>query len=347
MKVLHLLASDRFSGAESVVCQIITMFNNDHGIEMAYCSKDGVIGEIAKRRGIQYIGVKCFSIFKLKKVLKSYKPDIIHAHDFRASVIGSLICGKTPIIFHLHNNCPWMKKITIRSLIFKFFSKKAKVVFGVSDSVINEYAFKNSISQKYITIGNPFDRDEIIKKAKASVPLKPYSVGFFGRLAEQKRPLMFVDIIKELSGKDQNITCVMVGDGKLREAVCSKIRESGLSNTIDLTGFSDKPLPIMNSCRVVCMPSAWEGFGLVALEALALGKPVIASPVGGLVNIVNEENGSLCTSVEAFTEKISELLRNDDLYRVKTDAAIKTAKAFSNIDNYKMSLLAIYRKLID
>ena len=84
MRILHVLATSLFSGAENVACQIIGLCaDSDH--EMIYCSPDGQIRESLEQRGISFEPIKSLTASELKKAIDRVKPDIIHTHDMRAS----------------------------------------------------------------------------------------------------------------------------------------------------------------------------------------------------------------------------------------------------------------------
>ena len=87
MKILHLLASNKYSGAENVVCQIIDMFKNE--IEMAYCSPNGPIENTLKDKQITFLPLSKLSKSEIQKIINTYKPDVIHAHDVKASIVAS------------------------------------------------------------------------------------------------------------------------------------------------------------------------------------------------------------------------------------------------------------------
>ena len=76
MRVLHVLASDRFSGAENVVCQIIGMTRDDPEMEMVYCSKDGQIRDALKEQGIVFAPLNAIKTSEMKAVIKKYAPDV-------------------------------------------------------------------------------------------------------------------------------------------------------------------------------------------------------------------------------------------------------------------------------
>ena len=90
MKILHVLYSNRFSGAENVVCQIIGMMKKVPGVEMIYCSPDGQIREALSERGIAFEPIADLNKSELRRVIAKVKPDVVHAHDMRASFVAAL-----------------------------------------------------------------------------------------------------------------------------------------------------------------------------------------------------------------------------------------------------------------
>lgn len=141
IKVLHLLQSDKFSGAENVACKIIEMFNDDTNFEMAYCSKSGQISDVLQKKGIMYYPMSNLSIREVKRVVDLFEPDIIHAHDASASVISSMLSKRYPILSHMHSNPPWIKKMGKNSILYFISSLRFRNVLTVSSSIMEEYVF--------------------------------------------------------------------------------------------------------------------------------------------------------------------------------------------------------------
>ena len=101
MRIVHLLQSNKFSGAESVVCQIIEMFADETWTEMIYVCPEGPIRGILENKNIKFYPLENFSQGSINRALKYLKPDIVHAHDFSASVRASFY-NKARIISHIH-----------------------------------------------------------------------------------------------------------------------------------------------------------------------------------------------------------------------------------------------------
>lgn len=348
IRVMHLLNSDKFSGAENVVIQIIRQSKRIYGMESMYVSIDGSIRERLKKEDIKFKGTKNNSIFEIYKIVKEYKPDIIHAHDFTASALAAIVAPRyVRIISHLHNNPPWIKKVTLKSLAYFMIIHRLSKILLVSNAIVQEYIFKNYIKDKAIVLGNPMSLQLIAQRATnkdAKITICSYIV-FLGRLSLQKNPRRFIEIFEKLKKKNLNIKAYMIGNGELMQKCKDLIAEKRLENEIYLTGFLQNPYELLSKAVVLCAPSLWEGFGLMAFEALALGVPVLASPVGGLPGIVDNTCGKLCVTDDEFLCEITALVSDPNYRRMKSEGAIKKAKAMDNYDEYMSYLHGIYVNL--
>lgn len=325
-RILHVLASDRFSGAENVACTIIRNLSDE--FEMAYCSPEGPIRETLKERNINYYGIKKLSRKNLRKIIDEYRPDIIHAHDFKASFVAAKFYKNHRIISHLHKNDPKMRKISIKSLLYLFESKRLSKIIGASESIFNEYIYSNRVKSKYITIPNYVDKNEIIKKSREFKVDKKYDLFFFGRLSDEKNPLMFIEIVKALNNPD--IKCIMIGDGPLCGECKKRIAQYGLEKNIEMVGFKSNPYPYVNAARIGIMPSKFEGYGLTAIESTVLSKPVINSGVGNLDSIFSETN----LSVNNFNDYIRIVK--------KTEFNLPNVDKFLDYDFWRNNVLLAY-----
>lgn len=340
VKILHVLNSGSFSGAENVVINIINNMRDE--FDFVYCSAQGNIKDVLKKQNIDYMPFSKMSVSNIKRIVKTVNPDIIHAHDFTASIIAAFAsCGK-PVISHIHNNPPWIKKYCLYSFAYRTACFNFKKILGVSSSVFDEYVFGKQIKCKSKVIGNPIDIEAIRKKAGAADAADKFDVVFLGRLTEQKDPLKFLNIIAKLKKNKTDVKAVMIGDGELRRAVEEKIDSLNLKNNVVLAGFLDNPYGILENSKILCMPSRWEGFGLAAIEALALGVPVAASGVGGIVDIVDSSCGLLCNTDDNFIFEIEKLLNDDKYYEKKHLGSKIQAERLNNIKEYVNTLEDIY-----
>jgi glycosyltransferase involved in cell wall biosynthesis len=155
-----------------------------------------------------------------------------------------------------------------------------------------------------------------------------FLVSFFGRLSQEKAPDVFVEIARLLRDRDEVYFC-MTGDGPLRSAILNLIERYSLQNRIYAPGFVEDVGTLMELSDVVVVPSRLDGMPLVVLEAQALGKPVVASAVGSIPEMITDnESGFLCKPEDgkAFAQRILELLGSPQRCREIGAAAQKAVR---------------------
>lgn len=344
--IMFIMPTPGFSGAEKVVLQIIEGLKDKY--KFLYVSQSGRIDSYLNDKGINHIiTTNRLDRKELKEIINREKPDIIHATDYRASTIVSTINKKIPTISHVHNNPPWIKHINKNSIAYLLASYKFKKILTVSESIEKEYIFSKSIKSKIVNVSNPLSRKEILDTINNNTTNVKYDICCVGRTCEQKDPFRFVDIIKEIKQVKNDIKAVMVGDGGLFEETKEYVIKNGLEKNIEMTGFVKNSLEYINNSKIFCLPSKWEGFGLVAFEALTFGKPAFTTPVGGLINIVDNECGYLCKSNEEFVKSILLVLNDENEYKYKSNKAIEKSLKLENMDKYIKKIDETYRLILE
>lgn len=344
MKILHLLQSDRFSGAENVVCQIIEMFKNEQNIEMIYCSSNGQIAEALKERGIRFIPLDKFSVKNVKRVIKEEKPDIVHAHDMRASFYAALVCGKIPLVSHIHNNAFDSRGISVKSIAYLFAAKKAKHIFWVSKSSFQGYFFHKHFECKSSVLYNIIDVEALYKKMRLDINKYDFDVVYVGRLTYPKNPKRLLDVLNLIKEKRPDVKVAVVGTGDMEDETKMLATEYGLKDNISFLGFKSNPLRIMYDSKVMVMTSRWEGTPMCALEAQALGVPIVSTPTDGLKELVNcDENGYLTETDEILAQKILNILDDESLHKRLSQDSYNKALIHNNIEKYKEKILEAYQ----
>lgn len=341
MKVLHLLQSNRFSGAENVVCQIISMLRDQ--IDFVYCSQDGQIREALKERNVIFHPVKKWSAIDIGKVIKDEQPDLIHAHDMNASFMASLTCGRIPLVSHIHNNNFDSRGLSTKSLLYYYAAKKAKHIFWVSDSSYNGYRFHNSLRSKSSVLYNIIDIDELNRKMSLDQRQYEFEVVFLGRLTPQKNPQRLIDVFEQIAQKRPKTKMAIVGTGELDEEMKIMVEKRRLGKNISFLGFQNNPYKILHDAKVMIMTSRWEGTPMCALEAMALGVPIVSTPTDGLKDLVKDGvTGFLSEKDEKLAESIVNILDNFNLYQELSTNSTNLANEMMNMENYKRCILDAY-----
>lgn len=336
-RILHILNSNSYSGAENVVITIIENMKDTY--DCAYFSPTGPISKILAEKDIPYIAVEKLSIHTLRKAIADFQPDLIHAHDFRAGMLSCLSGTHIPIINHLHNNAPWLKKISPWTIAYAFCCREFDRILTVSDSVMDEFIFGKYFRNKIKIVGNPVDLKKIQSLADKSTLNNKSDIIFLGRLTPPKNPYFFLKVMSRVVKRIPNVQIAVVGDGELRNRFESQIKEYHLEHNIKMYGFQSNPYGLVQNSKVMCMPSLWEGFGLAAAEALCFGIPVVCSGAGGLSDLIDEHCGMICgENLDRYVDEIIKLLSDEAYRKQKSNASRIRAAQIANIKSYIQSI---------
>lgn len=342
--ILHLLASNKFSGAENVVCTIIT--NMLESYDMIYCSPNGIIKEQLKLKDIRYMPIKKLTFNEVKKIIKDIHPDIIHAHDNKATVVSSFFHNKCKIVSHIHGNNKIMNTLNLKTIFFNLCSRNINKFIWVSNSSFDDYYFKKSIRNKSIVLYNVIDSKQIISKSNAYKCKEIYDLIYLGRLGYPKNPERLIEIVRILKEKKLGIKVAIVGDGNERNNIEKLIDKYYLRKNIKMFGFQNNPYPILKNSKILIMTSIYEGTPMCALEAQSLGIPIVSTPVDGLKKLITNDYNGLCSNDnEEIVDFIIKLLSNESLYLMFSKNTIESFKNNNNLNDYLNRIDNIYYNL--
>lgn len=343
MKIMHLLSSNKLSGAEKVACNIIKMFNKNNSYEIIYVCPKGEIITFLEDSNINYRFLKSFNYIEIKKVINDYNPDIIHAHDFRASILSSFFYKKSSVISHLHHNAPWASKLNLKTILYLTSIHRYKKIIGVSNSVFDKHIFKKSILKKGIIINNPINLDEIYFP-ETELSSRRYDIIYVGRLSDEKNPMLALKVFFKCISTNSSLKCAFIGDGYLYNEIKKYINHNNLTDNIDLLGFKSNVNEYLANSKIVCIPSKWEGFGLIAIESMCEGCVIVTSGAGELKNIVDSKYGFCCNDIQDYVHTITNLLNNYDLLKQYSKKSKERAVMYDNYDEYRKKLKGIYNE---
>lgn len=339
-RVLHLLRSSEYAGAENVAITIIQAFRNEY--DMIYVSSDGSIKKNLEAAQIRYVLLKNYSRKEILRVIRKFRPDIVHAHDYTASVLAASLKKDFLLVSHLHNDPLWVRSWNPRTLLFTFLLGRMDRIIVVSEAAYRNFVFRKHCKKKTQVIHNPLDKAKICRLAGSGRENKKYDLIFCGRMSEQKDPERFVEIIRSLVANGLDVRAVMLGRGSLLEACRKKITAEHLEGNIEILGFVENPYQYMAQSKILCMTSRWEGFGLVAAEASALGVPVLATRAVGLLTAYKDGVYAYCDSNADFCRKIRTLLQDEKAYEKFQASFLSEAERLPDVALYKQKIRAVY-----
>lgn len=345
MKVLHVLSSDKFSGAENVACQIIEGMKAE-SVESYYASLDGKIRENLKDRGVNFIPLKKSNPFEVHKAITLVKPDVIHAHDMKASFNVALSCGRIPFVSHIHNNNYNSRSISVKSLLYLIAAKRAKHIFWVSKSSFDGYRFHNLVKKRSTVLYNVINIEELKNKVQEGICEYEYDCLFLGRITYQKNPERLLNVMEKIILHNPNVKIAIVGNGDLYEKIRAEAIQKGILKNIDFLGFLNNPYKILYKCKVMLMTSRWEGTPMCALEAMSLGVPIVSTPTDGLCDLIkNGYTGYLSDDDDELARFCLKIIEDKDLHDQLSANSQRNMSNTMNIDRYIQVILSEYKKM--
>lgn len=343
MKVLHLLQSNRFSGAENVVCQIFGMAKNDPQLDMVYCSPDGQIRQALKKKNVPYVPLKRMKAAEVKRVIQEQKPDVIHAHDRSACVLAALTAKKQRIVAHMHVNNNKGFKTWLKNCLWTLLSFRYSHIFWVSDSSYEQFPFHRILKHKSTVLYNVIDIKALENRAKEDTAEYDHDIVYVGRLTYQKHPERLMEVLHKVVQKDKNIKAVIAGTGEYAEFVSRYIAENGLEGNIQYLGYCNNPAKLIQSAKVMVMTSRFEGTPMVALEAQSLGVPIVSTPVDGLQAIIENDCNGYLTEVDALlVEHMERIVSDTVLYTRLRENSLTKARAYNDMEKFFDAIAQAY-----
>lgn len=275
-----------------------------------------------------------------------YKPldckiDIAHAHynmpysDY--SALRYVKKNKVPFVVTYHADAQdsggnlirnWAQMIYNRSLL-KQVLNGADVIIATSNSYVDESKFLGDYRDKIKVIPNGINLEEFkinLSKeecrAKLSLPHDKKIILFFGNIVAYKGPHILLKAFSKAKAQFKDVILVFAGRGKMQDELTKLAAELGIKSDVLFTGYVDEKLKpfYYKSADIFCLPSITmaEAFGIVNLEAMACGIPVISSKLGGIPDVVTDKETGLLVKPddeEALADAIIFLLENEDIAR--------------------------------
>lgn len=343
MKVMHVLNSRIYSGAEKVVCQIIHAFQGE--VEMVYCSPESdIVRKMVEAQGVTYLPMKTMSVSELSRVIREQKPDLIHAHDMRAGFFSALCCGKIPLVSHIHNNAYDARGLSPKTVGYLLAGFRAKHIFWVSQSSFDGYAFHKLFARKSSVLYNVIDTDEIYTKLSQDSNTYDYDLIYVGRLTYQKNPQRLLRLCARLKESKPDLKVAIVGTGELEEELKALSQELNLEDTVHFLGFQPNPIKMVACSKAMILTSRWEGTPMCALEAMALGTPVVSTPSDGMKDLLTDGvSGYLTESDEQMAVDLLKIFTQPEHRKLLAENARKKFDSLNDGEAYKRAIRTAYQ----
>jgi len=288
----------------------------------------------------------------------------VQTYTTKAGFIGRLAAklAGVPIIIH---NILELPQNSVRSPILKFIYRKMEQIAAKwADFIItttkpnrNQILENNIVPPEKLAAipeGIEVENYEKVKidisakRKEMGIPEGSVLLGTVARLETPKGHIYLLDAVKKVLSERPDTYFVIVGKGRLRDSLERKARDLGVSNNVIFTGFREDMLEILQSIDLFVLPSLWEGQGVVLMEAFCYKKPVVASGVGGVVEVVEDGVSGLLVPArdpDALANAILKVLSDPDKMKEMGEAGYRHIKAKFKDSEMNDRRFEVYRKL--
>jgi len=347
--ILHISRTMDIGGAERIVYQLSSDLKDEFD-SVHVASTGGLWESELAAQGIQHHKILDIDsknpvtvlklLFSIHQIIKQKGITIVHTHHRMAAFYIRLLKLVHPKLIHVYTAHNVFKD---KLPLYGFALKNAKSV------AVGEAVNKNLKEDVGITDSRVIYNGVVLKETDEQVDeiisYDGIKLGCIARLSEQKGLTYLLDAMSLLTIKD--IRLFIVGEGELREELENKVKELNLQDSVIFLGYRKDIVECINSFDFCVLPSVFEGFGLVAIEAFMNSKTLVATAIPGLNEVVTNENGVLVPAKDpvALASAIDKLATDATL---RQELASQAKKDYENRFSYSMFLenyRALYREI--
>ena len=340
-----------FGGAEAYIARIVAGLSDDlefvalvpdaaHAQTIARLSDAGAaiervpgLARLPTRRGLR----------GLFKAFGRVRPGLVHANltDQRdgASALLAARARRLPSVATLNLVLP--SQDGIKERLSGALLRRADALIAVSNAV-GEYMSGHGMEARVVRHGLPVPRASVDVRSELGLEAEQVVVGGVGRLDHQKGWDLLCIAAARVHDKRPDVRFMVIGEGPERD----RLRRGPQSQHVEFVGARDDAASLMSAFDVLAIPSRYEAFGLVAVEAMLSGVPVVAAAAGGLVEVV-EGAGRLVPTEdpEALAHTLLELVEDEDGRRSMAAEAARRARERFELARMLDETRAIYAEL--
>jgi len=250
------------------------------------------------------------AFFSLIRLIRQERPRIVHTHTSKAGFLGrwaAWLC-RVPIIVHTpHGHVFWGYFGPCRTRLFIALERwtariTTMLVMLTEREKADHLRFRIAPEEKFTVIHSGVDLSRFrpdparaaTARAALGIPAEALLLATVGRLTAVKGQVTLIRAIAKCLQQGERVFLLILGEGELRSHLEALSAELGIAEAVRFPGWRSDVASVIDACDIFCLPSLNEGMGKAIVEAMAMGKPVIASDVGGIPDlVVPGENGIL------------------------------------------------------
>ncbi len=350
MKIVHIINSLEIGGAQRLLADILPIQIKDNNVELVVLKNvDSPFRKNIADAGVKIHNIACKSYYNpinawnLRKYIKN--ADVVHAHLFPVVwwvAVASQFCKNCNLVYTEHSTHNKRRDKSFLRSIERFTYSRYKKIIGISQQTqdaLMSWLKAKPTDPRFVVINNGVVLDKFINANQETDTNRIIMVSRFAEMKDQET------VIRSMENVEKRAHLYLVGDGPNR-AHCEKVaREVGVFDRVHFLGARGDIPELVSQSYIGVQSSLWEGFGLTAVEVMAAGKPVIATNVNGLKQVV--EGAGLLFEVgdhHALSILINDLLRDKKLYEKTAKKCCERSKLF-DIKNMVEKYQTVYDAL--
>ncbi|MEI9945148.1 MAG: glycosyltransferase family 4 protein [Chitinophagaceae bacterium] len=326
IRVLECIRQGQIGGGESHLLSLVENLDRSLFEPVVLSFTDGPMVERLRQMNVDCHVIyteRPFDISKwktVKRFLKAQQVDLIHAHGTRANsnILWAAKSLKIPVIYTVHgwsfhqDQKPLVRRIRIMGE--KYLTSRSNLNISVSAS--NQQSGQKYIpSFKSVVVSNgidqkKFDPKKSFKNVRAELGINDDEllVLFIARFTSHKQPLTLINAFAKALPAKPKMRLLMVGDGDQKAEAIALIEKLKLKDKIILQPFRQDVPDVLAAADIFVLPSLWEGLPIGLLEAMAMGKAVIASNVDGTCEVVQHNQNGILIETSALVDNLADAL---------------------------------------
>ncbi len=315
VRVCHLAVGDAWGGAEAYLCELARWVVCESDFELsAIVLNEGRLAEELRKLSVRVLIVSETSsnllnaLAQIVRILREYPCDLIHTHKPKDNVLGVLagILSCRPLVVRtVHGSPEIFSGITYLKMILHELPNQFCNKFLVDRVIAVSEDLRNRLGQYYgwdkvICIHNGINHQEVCAEVDTSeirsrlgLGREDYAIGSVGRLTAVKGHEFLIRAAAHLVEGPKTVKVILVGDGPLRKYLEGLALHLGVSKRVIFAGHQEHPRGFLQAMDVFVLPSLNEGIPLALLEAMSARRPIVASRVGGVPEVIEHEQTGL------------------------------------------------------
>jgi glycosyltransferase involved in cell wall biosynthesis len=322
--------------------------------------------------------LKDYKAYKqVQKIIKDFKPDIVHTHSAKPGAVGRLAASSLHIpaivhTYHGHVFHSYFGKLKTNFIINteRFLAKKSHALVAISDKQKSELAEDFRIADKakfkVIPLGfelSKFSEDQVDKRKKFrnefNLKDDEIAIGIIGRLVPIKNHNLFLEGINYLlNSTSKKIKAFIIGDGETRQALENKAKQLNIpfsddhdpNSSLIFTSWRNDIDIINAGLDIIALTSLNEGTPVSLIEAQAANKPIVSTRVGGIGDIVLENETALLSDtndIASFRENLLRLVEDDALRNSFNQKGADYVRKKFSVERLANDMSDLYYELLD